>query len=350
MKLLIGGSSSKYFHLKEFADELTKNDVECKLVRDNEIYDGFPSRNIGNWFQSKKKFKKLKSEFKPDFVLIDRQRHFGLAAIKEKIPLLVHIRGDFWKEIQWAKETQYNSFPKNIVIKKWEEIAKKCFEESKMILPICNYLENRTHEFYPKKKSSVMYQGINASNWYQTEGLNLKHPCVGIVQGATIWGKTKEMLILPKIIEAHPDVTFYWVGDGPYKEKILTVLKKYDNFKWLGSLQYPNKIRDFFSEIDVYALISGIDMSPLTLQEAQLMKKPVLATSVGGIPELMKNKITGFLIEKGDVNGWIDKISLLINDQKRCKEMGEQGREFIKNNFSWDVIVKKFLEDIKKSD
>ena len=65
-------------------------------------------------------------------------------------------------------------------------------------------------------------------------------------------------------------------------------------------LNILKKVRQFLSEIDVYALLSGIDMSPLSLQEAQLMQKPVVATNVGGIPELMKNNETGFLIKKGD--------------------------------------------------
>ncbi len=350
LKILIGGSSSKIFHLNEFSNELIKLGIESKLVRDNEVYDGFPSRNIGNWFQSRKEFKKIKSKFKPDFVLIDRQRHFGLAAIKENIPLLVHLRGDYWSEIQWAKETIYKSFPKNIVIKHWEKIAEECFSKSKIILPICNYLETQSKKHYPNKKSSVMYQGINSSNWYPTDGMKLKHPCVGLVQGAVIWGKTKEMLILPKILQAYPEITFYWAGDGPYAKKILASLNKYDNFQWLGSLEYPNKVRDFLMEIDVYALVSGIDMAPLTLQEAQLMKKPVLATRVAGIPELMKNNETGFLINEGDYEDWIDKIGLLINDQEKCKEMGEHGRKFVEDNFSWKVIVKKFLEDLKKID
>lgn len=77
-------------------------------------------------------------------------------------------------------------------------------------------------------------------------------------------------------------------------------MDKYKNFKWLGALQYPDQVRQYIASIDVYALPSGIDMSPLTLQEAQLMKKPVIATAVGGIPELMKDGETGFLIEKDD--------------------------------------------------
>ena len=142
---------------------------------------------------------------------------------------------------------------------------------------------------------------------------------------------------------------FYWAGDGPYREKILAELGKYDNFKWLGNLEYPDKVREFLTEIDVYALVSGIDMSPLTLQEAQLMKKPVVATNVGGIPEIMKDNETGFLVEKGNSEEWIEKLSLLINDKQKRKIMGENGRKFIEENFSWNTIAKEFLKNFRKN-
>jgi len=140
-------------------------------------------------------------------------------------------------------------------------------------------------ENYPKNNVKVLYQGINPDNWYNVKGTDLKHPCIGLVQSANIWEKTKEMLLLTQVMNEFPQVTFYWVGDGPYRNEVLSKLQKFDNFKWLGSLEYPKKIREFLSEIDAYALISGIDMSPLTLLEAQLMKNPVIATNVGGIPK-----------------------------------------------------------------
>ena len=46
-----------------------------------------------------------------------------------------------------------------------------------------------------------MYQGITPENWFKKKGMELKHPCVGILQSATIWEKTKELMILPKILE-----------------------------------------------------------------------------------------------------------------------------------------------------
>jgi len=193
-----------------------------------------------------------------------------------------------------------------------------------------------------------LYQGINPKNWYHCDGIKLKHPCIGLIQSAMIWGKTKEMLTLIESLEKFPDVTFYWAGDGSYANEVLSKLQKFENFKWLGNLKYPNKIREFLSEIDVYALVSGIDMSPLTLLEAQLMKKPVIATRVGGIPELMKEGITGFLVDKGNSADLMNKISLLINDSEKAKLMGENGREFVKDNFNWIKISKDFLNFIKK--
>ena len=348
MKLLIGASSSKIFHLNEFAKNLEKNNIECKVVFDSEYADGFPSRKIKSWFSSNKKFKKLINDFQPDMIFVDRTRHFSIEASKTDIPLILHLRGDMWKEFVMARETLYKSKEKRIALNKWEEMGEECIQKSKLILPICNHLSDITKEKYLNKKIETLYQGITPENWFQKKGMELKHPCVGILQSATIWDKTKELMILPKILEKMPNVHFYWAGDGVYTDQVLPLLEKYENFHWLGSLEYPNKVREFLTEIDVYALISGIDMSPLTLQEAQLMEKPVVATNVGGIPELMKDKETGFLIQKDNPGELFDKLSTLLDNPEKAKEMGKKGKDFVIKNFSWDKICKDFLNHLKK--
>jgi len=348
MKLLIGGSSSKIFHLKEFAKKLEKYGIQTKVVFDADYADGFPNRKISKWFSSNKKFKKLVDEFEPDMIFVDRTRHFALEASKTNIPLVIHLRGDHWAEIIMAKETLYKSGGRKIAINKWEEMGEECFNKSKLILPICNHLSNITKGRYSGKPVETMYQAINPENWFHKKGIELKHPCVGILQSATIWEKTKEMKILPEVLEKMPNVHFYWAGDGVYKNEVLPLLEEYENFHWLGSLEYPDKVREFLTEIDVYALISGIDMSPLTLQEAQLMEKPVVATNVGGIPELMKDGTTGFLIEKGNSTELFEKLSLLFNNLEKSKEMGKKGREFVKDNFNLDKICNDFLNHLKK--
>ena len=348
LKLLIGASSSKLFHLKEFAQNLDKKGIETKVVFDADYADGFPNRKISKWFSSNKKFKKLINEFKPDVIFVDRTRHFALETSKIDIPLVIHLRGNHWAEIIMARETLYKSASKKIAINKWEEMGEECFKNSKLILPICEHLSKISKERNYGNPVETMYQGITPENWFKKKGMELKHPCVGILQSATIWEKTKELMILPKILEKMPNVHFYWAGDGVYREKVLPLLEKYENFHWLGSLEYPDKVREFLTEIDVYALISGIDMSPLTLQEAQLMEKPVIATNVGGIPELMKDGETGFLIKKDSPEELFEKLSMLLNNLEEAKKMGGKGKEFVKNNFNWDKICNDFLNHLKK--
>ena len=344
MRLLIGGSSTFFFHLKEFSDTLNRLGVESKLVFDADYSDGFPSRKIRKWFQKRKKFTKLIEEFKPDAIFVDRQRHFGINALKANIPLFVLLRGHYWSELYWNKKTMYKSLPKRIALSQWDKLGKEIFNGATAILPICKYLEKITNKFVPGKSTQVFFEGVDASRWYQVKGMNLKHPCIGLLQRANWWGKTSEMLILKNVLEKMPNTHFYWAGDGPLRERVLSELDQYDNFHWLGNLQYPDKVREYLSEIDVYTLITGMDLASLTLKEAQLMKKPVVATNVGGNQEMMIDGKTGFLVQQGNHEQLIDKLSLLLEDKELAKKMGNEGRKFIEDTFNWELVTKNFIK------
>jgi len=344
LRLLIGGSSTFLVHLKEFSDTLNSLGVESKLVFDGDYADGFPSRKIGNWFQTKKKFSKLIDEFKPDAIFVDRQRHFGINALKANIPLFVLLRGHYWSEIYWNKRTMYKPLHKRIALWQWDKLGKEILNGATAILPICKYLEKITNKFVPGKSTNVFSEGVDASRWYQVKGMNLKHPCIGLLQRANWWGKTSEMLILKNVLEKMPNTHFYWAGDGPLRERVLSELDQYDNFHWLGNLQYPDKVREYLSEIDVYTLITGMDLASLTLKEAQLMKKPVVATNVGGNQEMMIDGKTGFLVQQGNHEQLIDKLSLLLEDKELAKKMGNEGRKFIEDTFNWELVTKNFIK------
>ena len=61
----------------------------------------------------------------------------------------------------------------------------------------------------------------------------------------------------------------------------------------------------------------------------------------------MIDKKTGFLIEKGNSKELIEKIEMFLNDPKKIEEMGIQGRKFVEENFSWKIITKKFIDNLK---
>ena len=209
------------------------------LINDLDIYSnktGFTNKYL-KWLNIPKKFQNIIQEFKPELVFTERVSHFSSLVLKFDIPLIIFLRGDYWSEVKLGLEPIHKSKKTHMENLLKQKIANKCFSKSTLILPICKYLEKIVKEHYPDKTTEVLYQGIDPKDWYPQKGMNLKHPCVGLLQDAKIWEKTKEMLTLAKVMEAMPDVTFYWAGDGPYRDKVLPILEKHDNFKWLGSLQ-----------------------------------------------------------------------------------------------------------------
>ena len=337
------GSVGKYFHLKDFGDALARFDVDYKLVRETDYVVGFPTKQISKLISSKRKFKKLIENFRPDAVLVDRQSNFGLEVIKAGIPLFVILRGHHWSELEFAKETIYKDPLMRKIVDFRGKIAEKVFAGATAILPVANHLTNVIKEHHPQQHIEVYVEGVNSTRWYKQNGMELKHPCVGLLQDANWWRKTREMLTLEKVIEKMPEINFYWVGDGQYKNKILSVLEKYKNFHWLGPLQYPDKVRQYLTEIDIYALITGMDLASLSLKEAQLMEKPVIATNVGGNPEMMIDGKTGFLVKEGDPDDLFGKLSILLKNNEMSIQKGSNGKKFIEEKFSMDASAKNFI-------
>ncbi len=239
-KLLLAVDKSRQFYISQFADVLRKKGITCKIIDDLDIYGNSKlNRRYFRWLSKPQELENVINEFKPNIVFTERVSHFSSLILKYNIPLIIFLRGDYWNEVKWGKETLDKSVTKEFEIFTKQKIADKCFKKSSLILPICKYLKKIVMEKYPDKDVDVLYQGINESDWFSQKGLELKHPCVGLLQGAEIWEKTKEMLILPKIIEKMPHVNFYWAGDGPYSAKSVS--------EWYGYVT-TYIIRSWFNE------------------------------------------------------------------------------------------------------
>ena len=268
--------------------------------------------------------------------------------ISKNIPIWILLRGNYWKEVEYALETS-TSQKNRLAIKKNQELVDYCFNNCKLILPISKYLENEVRERYPNKKIKLFQaDGRNPDEWNKVSSNKLKHPCVGLLQGFNVWGKTQELLVLKEVAKKLPNVTFYLAGDGMYRDKIIPKLKDEKNFVWLEQINYPNEVKEFLSEIDVFMLLSGLEGLGQTIIEALLMKKPVIATNIGGIPELIINDETGLLVEPGNSEKIVKNILRVLNDQNFSEEIAGKGHIFVKNEFSWENIAKKFESILKE--
>ena len=328
---------------------LQKNDIKCKLIYDIEYANKFFDINIKNRLGKQKKLKKLLDEFGPDVVLLDRLSGIATEISKANIPLFILIRGDFWEESKWARETIYTSPQKRLSFFKNQRFAKACFNNASVILPISKYLENVVRKNIPGKKVELLpADGRDPSEWNQISGMSLKHPCVGLVQGLNIWGKTRELNTLQDVMRKLPNVTFYLAGDGIYRNEIIPKLKKSENFVWMGNLEYPNEVKKFFSSLDVYLLLSGLEGLGQSIIESMLMKKPVIASNIGGIPEIVTDGETGFLVNLGDSDQIVHLINDLLSKPDLVKKITAKAEENVKTNYSWEFLAKEFSDILEK--
>ncbi len=343
------GLHSKWTLQGTLIKSLEKRGIECKRVIREEYLGNIIARLPVLNTSKKRRFERRLDELKPDAVVLDIPNDLGTAAASKKIPVLVYF-WDIWSHLEMAREGRM--VYRSMYFAARARIMNPCLKKAVAILAETDSIADTIREHYPQ--SSVVtfpYSSIDTDFWRDDGGedvMALRHPCVGLLQHANAWFKAKEMLTLPKVVEALPHVTFYWAGDGRYRDRILGPLAGYDNFEWLGPLEDPARIRDYLSSIDIYGLASGIDMSPYSLKQAMSMEKPAIATDVGGVSETMRDGVTGFLVMRGDHRGWIERIMLLLGDAERARDMGKQGRRLVRG--SWDNVVaaEKFVKIVKE--
>tara|TARA_B110000014_G_scaffold89423_1_gene61459 strand:- start:396 stop:1484 length:1089 start_codon:yes stop_codon:yes gene_type:complete len=346
-RILVIGDKSRFIHLEKFLLELEKKDVETKLIYDLEYTDKFFELNLIKRNRKKNSFNILLENFKPDIILVDRISKIIEKIIEKKIPFWILLRGNYWEELSWAKKTIYKSRKQKISSSRNEKLVDYCFKHSDLILPISKYLEKEVETRYPNTNICLFpADGRNPDEWNTIDGKQLKHPCVGLIQGLNIWGKTKELLVLNEVLKKLPDITFYLAGDGTYREKIIPELNENKNFVWLKNLEYPHEIKKLFSEIDIFLLLSGLEGLGQIVIESFLMKKPTIATNTGGIPELIQDNHTGLLVDTGNSEMIVDKIRKLLDDPDFAQKLASNGNKFAKKEFSWEIIAQRFIQII----
>ena len=135
-------------------------------------------------------------------------------------------------------------------------------------------------------------------------------------------------------------------GEGPLEKKLKKMadnLKIIDKIEWRGFVSY-GKVPQALSEIDIFVYPSWHEGFGRSIMEALAMEKAVIATKVGGIPDLIKDGDTGFLVEPHNSEALALKIKELLNNKELREKLGKAGREWVSKNFEWNQGIKKFAE------
>jgi len=166
--------------------------------------------------------------------------------------------------------------------------------------------------------------------------------------------KEKGIDVLIKAIEIAkkdcPKILVKIIGDGPERRNLENLTKKLnlqDNIKFLGRI--PNeKLSQYYQESLALIMPSiWMENCPIVALEAMMNKTPIIASNIGGLPDLVGHNKNGYLFKMGDYKELASYIKKLYNNVEVSKKMGECGFKKVKREFSKERYYKKLTEIYK---
>lgn len=155
---------------------------------------------------------------------------------------------------------------------------------------------------------------------------------------------TDWLAVAAEVAQQEEKVTFVLVGDGPEMEMIqkkVRALGLQDRLRLPG---FRPDGRRFIGLMDIYLMTSQFEGLPIAMLEAMALEKPVVATAVGGIPEVITHEQEGYLAAVGDINGLAQRVMALLRDPMLRRNMGMQGAAKVEAHYHIKHRVKTIEE------
>jgi len=134
------------------------------------------------------------------------------------------------------------------------------------------------------------------------------------------------------------------VGEGEEKEKLRQLAGKYNLSDKVYFMGYRKDIYNWINIFDAFILPSKREGLPMTILEAMAMKKIVIATAIGGIPELIVNNYNGILLESRNCENLYKAMEYVYENEDEVNRMVENGYEHLKINYSMEEYINKLQE------
>lgn len=143
-----------------------------------------------------------------------------------------------------------------------------------------------------------------------------------------------------------PNLEIWIIGDGELRVKFESMIEEYQLADKIKIFGYRRDIENLLNDIDIFIQTSLWEPFGISIIEAMSLGKPVIATRVGGIPEVLGD--CGILINPESPSEIADAIKLLVNNEQLRKELGEKAEKRFYENFTQEIMGSKTLEVYKK--
>ncbi|HIP11447.1 MAG TPA: glycosyltransferase family 1 protein, partial [Arcobacter sp.] len=205
-----------------------------------------------------------------------------------------------------------------------------------------------------KEKLQTIYTGVDTDKFSPKEEtllrkeLNLDENTILIGIVAVLRGAKRHKDLIEAISQIDENVKLVIVGSGPQEENIRKIINAKNLNDRVIMLGHREDIHDLLPNFDIFVLPSNMEALGTSLLEASSCGIPCIGSNVGGIPECIIDKKTGFLFENQNVEELKEKLELLISNKQLRIQFGKNARELIVNNFSVNSMVKQ-TEDLYES-
>ncbi len=208
-----------------------------------------------------------------------------------------------------------------------------------------------------KDKIQVIYNGVSTEKFCLNEYRNfkkLKHE-IGIKDyelNIGYIGRINPVKSIDTLLEAfmilskseNKDMSLLIVGEGETRNKLKNLSISLGIMQEVYFLGSRNDVPQILSTLDIFVLPSKSEGMPMVILEAMAAGLPVVATNVGGTPEVVIDGETGFLVPPGDPQALADVIKKLMDDPELRRKFGKAGRERVEKHFTIEETVRKTEE------
>jgi colanic acid/amylovoran biosynthesis glycosyltransferase len=279
-----------------------------------------------------------------------------------------NIIGAELKEIDILKgklvSTFYGYDITGFIKKNGKDVYDVLFRKADLIIVIVEKWKKKLIELGCKAEKIVVQRiGVNPEKFHnEFKGKNSNIRILSIGRFVEKKGFECGIRAFAKVGKKFPDTIYEIIGDGPLKNRLKILAEKLgikEKVKFLGPKK-QNEVTGIIKKSDIFlspsmtAESGDEEGTPVVLMEAMASGLPVVSTNHGGIPELVKDGTTGFLVGEKDSGALADKLEILIKNPALGKKFGERGRKQIKENFNSNKlndnlaqIYEKLLEGSK---
>ncbi|MEI6851039.1 MAG: glycosyltransferase, partial [Candidatus Saccharibacteria bacterium] len=188
-----------------------------------------------------------------------------------------------------------------------------------------------------KEKIRLIYNGSHDKIKLHTVKRNEKYTY--IFAGRLVIDKGIKEIIeaFNKLSKLEKNIQLQLVGDGPDKDRFKKLAATNKDIYFLGYKTDPYK---YMANADVFVYASYHEAFGVSLVEAAMLKLPIIATEVGGIPEIITDHKTGLLVKPKDSESLYKAMKELYDDRNLAKSLSISARKQFEEKFDFDIIVK----------